>query len=56
MEQQTERVASRAWYGFWPLDAYALGPFRFTEEKTEEEAVEYMTEWAGEAPREVWAT
>lgn len=32
-----EAVKSKAWYAKFPLDAYALGPFRYEEEISEKE-------------------
>jgi len=51
---------SEAWYALFPLDVYALGPFRFTKEKSEHEFREYLREWEGvkRLPKgvEVWPT
>ena len=38
---------SKAWYALFPLDAYALGPFRFTNEITEWEFREFLRGWEG---------
>jgi len=38
---------SKAWFALFPLDAYALGPFRFEKEMTESEFREYLRDWEG---------
>lgn len=40
-------MTSTAWYMLWPGDAYAMGPVRFKEPKTEAEFRAYAREWAG---------
>jgi hypothetical protein len=38
---------SKAWYAKFPLDAYALGPFRYDDEITEEEFRGRLRKWEG---------
>ena len=38
---------SKAWYVHFPEDAYALGPFRFNEPVTEEQARAEVRDWVG---------
>ena len=38
---------SKAWYAHFPLDAYALGPFRFKKPLSEREFRTYLREWEG---------
>ena len=46
-------MKSRAWYAKFPLDAYALGPFRFREPVSRAEARRHIRDWeygAGKGP------
>ncbi|GEM_PF-645306 len=51
---------SKAWFAKFPLDAYALGPFRFETEKNEKEFKKYLKEWESvkRLPKnlEIWPT
>lgn len=53
-ETNTDTRAARAWYVKYPLDAYALGPYRFDEFVTADIAVERAVEQFGERPVELW--
>ena len=50
-----DRLAS-AWYVLYPLDAYAIGPYRFKEPVCAETVVERAEEQFGEKPIELWPT
>ena len=52
--KQTEHRLAKAWYVMYPLDAYALGPFRFKEPVDANEAVEQAEAHFGEKPKGVW--
>jgi hypothetical protein len=52
--KQTEHRLATAWHVMYPLDAYALGPFRFREPVDANEAVEQAESQFGEKPKEVW--
>ena len=52
--KQMEYRLAKAWYVMYPLDAYALGPFRFREPVDANEVVEQAETQFGEKPREVW--
>lgn len=45
---------ARAWYVKYPLDAYALGPYRYDESVTAATASEEALEQFGERPAEIW--
>ncbi len=51
---ETEYRVAKAWYVKYPLDAYALGPYRFEEAVKATEAIEIALEQFGERPCEVW--
>ena len=53
-ETCTETRVARAWYVMYPLNAYALGPMRFTDNVSAEKAVEEAEELFGERPSSVW--
>ena len=50
----TEYRQAEAWYVMYPLDAYALGPYRFDEPVTADVAIERATEQFGEPPASIW--
>jgi hypothetical protein len=50
----TDDRAAWAWYILYPLDAYALGPYRFREPVTADVAVAQAEEQFGELPSNVW--
>ena len=52
--KQTEHRWAKAWYVKYPLDAYALGPYRYEEAVSATQAVEDAKETFGERPAEVW--
>ena len=52
--KQTEYRLAKAWYVMYPLDAYALGPLRYRDFVTAEQAVEDAESQFGEKPKEVW--
>jgi hypothetical protein len=52
--KSTEHRAARAWYVKYPLDAYALGPYRFKEPVTADVVIEQARKQFGERPAEVW--
>ncbi len=52
----TEHRLAKAWYVKYPLDAYALGPYRFDEPAKATEAIELALSAFGERPCEVWPT
>ena len=52
--KQTEHRLAKAWYVMYPLDAYALGPFRFEQPVAAHEAVALAEAQFGEKPKEVW--
>ena len=51
--RQDDRL-SYAWYVKYPLDAYALGPYRFDHPVPATDAVELALEGFGERPNQVW--
>ena len=52
--EQTEYRHAKAWYVQYPLDAYALGPYRYNEFVPASQVVEDAEEQFGEKPKEVW--
>ena len=52
----TSCCKSDAWYVIFPLDAYALGPYRFDELISAKQLVEEVEEQFGEKPSNVWPT
>ena len=50
----TEYRIARAWYVKYPLDAYALGPYRFEEPVSAVEVVELAEEQFGAKPSSLW--
>lgn len=40
-------MKAKAWYGKFPLDAYALGPARFDEPISERQARSWWRRWEG---------
>ena len=52
--EQTEYRHAKAWHVQYPLDAYALGPYRYNEFVPAIQAVEDAEEQFGEKPKEVW--
>jgi len=52
--KQTEHRLAKAWYVKYPLDAYALGPYRYEEFASAEQAAEEAESQFGEKPTEVW--
>ena len=50
---QEHRLA-RAWYVKYPLDAYALGPYRFDKPTSAADVSEIAHKQFGERPREIW--
>jgi len=50
----TEHRLAKAWYVKYPLDAYALGPYRFDNMVPATTAIEQALDQFGERPREVW--
>lgn len=52
-------MKSSAWYAKFPMDAYALGPFRFDKPVSEKEARAYIRQCEGVTRLvgvSVWAT
>ncbi len=53
-------MKSKAWYALFPMDAYALGPFRFEMTITEKQFKKYLRKWEGvkRLPRsiQIWPT
>jgi len=47
MENKEQKTVSKAWYAKFPLDAYALGPFRFEKPLTERAFREYLRKREG---------
>jgi hypothetical protein len=54
--KQTDTRLARAWYVKYPLDAHALGPYRYDEFVAANRAVEDAEASFGEKPVEVWPT
>lgn len=52
--KQTDCRLAKAWYVKYPLDAYALGPYRYDEFVDANTAVESAEASFGEKPTEVW--
>ena len=52
--QATDNRAARAWYVKYPLDAYALGPYRYNKPMTAADVAEEAKEQFGEYPGEIW--
>jgi hypothetical protein len=50
----TEHRTSDAWYVMYPLDAYAMGPYRFEEPVTADVVVGRAQEQFGERPCSLW--
>ena len=42
-----EKTMSNAWYAKFPLDVYALGPFRFKNPITETAFRKFLRQWEG---------
>lgn len=51
---ETSATAARAWYVMYPLDAYALGPYRFNEPVTADVVSDRAMEQFGERPCQIW--
>lgn len=51
---ETEERVARAWYVMYPLNAYAIGPYRFEHPVSAVEVVERAEEQFGEKPANVW--
>jgi len=45
---------AKAWYVKYPLDAYALGPYRFEDPVPATEVIEMVLKQFGERPTEIW--
>ena len=52
--QETDTRLARAWYIQYPLDAFALGPYRYDRPKTAFEVAEEAHQQFGEYPAEIW--
>lgn len=52
--QETDNREAKAWYIKYPLDAYALGPYRYDRPKTAAEISELAFGQFGEYPSEIW--
>jgi hypothetical protein len=50
----TEHREACAWYVLYPLDAYAMGPYRYPEPVTADVVIEQALNQFGERPYEVW--
>lgn len=50
----TDTRKARRWYAKFTGDAYALGPFEFSNMVTADVAVEDAKAWSGSMPVEVW--
>ena len=53
---RAENRLARAWYVKYPLDAYALGPYRFDKPVPATVVISKALESFGERPQEVWPT
>lgn len=51
---ETEHREAWAWYIKYPLDAYALGPYRYDNPVSADEVSEEALEQFGERPAEIW--
>lgn len=51
---ETDYRVALAWYVKYPLDAYAIGPYRFEDFVGADTAVAHAAEQFGEPPCEVW--
>ena len=47
MKSETTKITSKAWYAKFPLDAYAIGPFRFENPITELAFRKHLRKWEG---------
>jgi len=54
-ETRIGSVAARAWWIKYPLDAYALGPYRYDEPVTADVASDQAKEQFGERPNQIWS-
>ena len=52
--KSTEHRLAKAWYVKYPLDAYAMGPYRFNTPVLATKAIEIALEQFGERPNQVW--
>ena len=52
--KSTEHRLAKAWYVKYQLDAYALGPYRYSEPTPATTAIEQAEKGFGEKPAEVW--
>lgn len=50
----TEHRIARAWYVLYPLDAYAIGPYRYREPVEAGVVVEQALKQFGERPYQIW--
>jgi hypothetical protein len=54
-EKQTDNRLAKAWYILYPLDAYAIGPYRYRQFVSAERAVEDAKTNPSDA-RSTWAS
>ena len=52
---RTSTTSARAWYVKYPLDAFAMGPYRYDEPVTADVPSDQALEQFGERPGDIWA-
>jgi len=52
--EDTEHRLARAWYVKYPLDFYAIGPYRYLDPVDANVPINQALEQFGERPSEVW--
>ena len=55
VEKSVYTTLAKAWYVIYPLDPYALGPYRYEDFVPATRAVEDATAAFGEAPSGAWS-